>query len=129
MTLWWSPVGLVWAVGGRSQDRSKHGARCRTATFPRIVLDKDVGGEVQGPGEGQEDKEIQPGQFFNRATHSGKRNADRADRNKADLRVVFALIKRGNRLCIGGPVYDDEAVGFELPEARSPHTTQSSTLV
>ena len=64
MTLWWSPVGLVWAVGGRSQDRSKHGARCRTATFPRIVLDKDVGAEVQGPGEGQEDKEIQPGQFL-----------------------------------------------------------------
>ena len=61
MTLWWSPVGLVWAVGGRSQDRSKHGARCRTATFPRIVLDKDVGGEVQGPGEGhREDKQLPP---------------------------------------------------------------------
>ena len=64
MTLWWSPVGLVWAVGGRSQDRSKHGARCRTATFPRIVLDKDVGAEVQGPGEGQEDKQIEPEQFL-----------------------------------------------------------------
>ena len=125
MTLWWSPVGLVWAVGGRSQDRSKHGARCRTATFPRIVLDKDVGGEVQGPGEGQEDKQIEPGQFLTER----RTLANATARNKADLRVVFALIKRGNRLCIGGPVYDDEAVGFELPEARSPHTTQSSTLV
>ena len=68
--------------------------------------------------------------IFHRETHSGGGNAGRvAARNKADLRVVFALIKRGNRLCIGGPVYDDEAVGFELPEARSPHTTQSSTLV
>ena len=125
MTLWWSPVGLVWALGGRSQDRSKHGARCRTATFPRIVLDKDVGGEVQGPGEGQEDKQIEPGQFLTER----RTLANATARNKADLRVVFALIKWGNRLCIGGPVYDDEVVGFELPEARSPHTTQSSTLV
>ena len=100
MTLWWSPVGLVWAVGGRSQDRSKHGARCRTATFPRIVLDKDVGGEVQGPGEGHGASERTSRSrhevIFHRETHSG--NAGRAAaRNKADLRVVFALIKRGNR--------------------------------
>ena len=85
MTLWWSPVGLVWAVGGRSQDRSKHGARCRTATFPRIVLDKDVGGEVQGPGEGQEDKQIEPGQILNRATHSGKRNGSKQSRSPGGI--------------------------------------------
>ena len=51
MALWWAPVGLVWAGEEDHTTPSKHGARCR-ATFPRIVLDKDVGGEVQGPGEG-----------------------------------------------------------------------------
>lgn len=36
--------------------------------------------------------------IFHRETHSGGGNAGRvAARNKADLRVVFALIKRGNR--------------------------------
>ena len=51
MALWWAPVGLVWAREEDHTTPSKYGARCR-ATFPRIVLDKDVGGEVQGPGEG-----------------------------------------------------------------------------
>ena len=94
MTLWWSPVGLVWAVGGRSQDRSKHGARCRTATFPRIVLDKDVGGEVQGPGEGHGASErtsrSRHGVIFHRETHSGGGNAGRtAARNKAPGGICF----------------------------------------
>ena len=63
ITLWWAPVGLVWAREEDHTTPSKYGARCR-ATFPRIVLDKDVGGEVQGPGEGQEDKQIEQGQFL-----------------------------------------------------------------
>ena len=58
MALWWAPVGLVWAREEDHTTPSKYGARCR-ATFPRIVLDKDVGGEVQGPGEGHgEDKQL-----------------------------------------------------------------------
>ena len=60
MALWWAPVGLVWAREEDHTTPSKYGARCR-ATFPRIVLDKDVGGGVQGPGEGhREDKQLPP---------------------------------------------------------------------
>ena len=93
MALWWAPVGLVWAGEEDHTTPSKHGARCR-ATFPRIVLDKDVGGEVQGPGEGHGASErtsrSRHGVIFHRETHSGGGNAGwTAARNKAPGGICF----------------------------------------
>ena len=108
MALWWAPVGLVWAREEDHTTPSKHGARC-CATFPRIVLDKDVGGEVQGPGEGhgasERTRRSRHGVIFHRETLSAlAAEATRVEwRLETKLRVVFALIKRGNRLLYRRP--------------------------